>query len=151
VLLDLRGQLAEPALEDQLVRPGRGVRHHARRVLVVGAGGQQLVLQLLGAGGRQEQRHRGAVLGEAADRLAGRHRRLAALEPGEHDRLRDLGDRQLALHDRRDGAEAAHARDDLGLEAERGAQLVLLLGAAPQRRVAGVDAGDQQALAAARS
>jgi hypothetical protein len=87
------------------------------------------------------------VLGEAADRLAGRHRRLAALEPGEHDRLGDLGDRQLALHDRRDGAEAADARDDLGLEAEGGAQLVLLLGAAPQRRVAGVDAGDEQALA----
>ena len=83
----------------QLVGPAGAVGHDHRGVVGVAAG-PQLLDQLRRAGGRQEDRHRGAVPGELAQLLPLRHRGLAALEPAQHHRLRHLGDRQLAARRR---------------------------------------------------
>ena len=74
-----------------------------RRVAAV----EQFVPQLSRSGGGQEERHRGAVPGELADLLAGRHRRLAAAEPGEDDRLGDLWNGELPVDERGDRRERA--------------------------------------------
>ena len=137
------GQGVESGADDQLVRPGHLVGDHARGVLWVAAC-QELLLQLAGPGGRQEQRHRGAVPGELPDLLPRRHRRLAAAQPGQDHRLGDLRDGQLTLDGGGYRGEAGHAGDDLGVQAEFGTPLELLLDGAPERGVAGVHPGDGQ-------
>jgi hypothetical protein len=86
------------------------------------------------------------VLGETGHLLPRRHRRLAAAEPGQDDRLRHLRDGQLPADGGGDRGEAGHAGDDLGGQAELGAAVELLLDRAPQRWVAGVHPGHGQAL-----
>ena len=137
------GEGVESGADDQLVRPGHLVGDHARGVWRVAAL-EQLLLQLAGPGGRQEQRHRGAVPGELSDLLPRRHRRLAAAEPGQDHRLGNLRDGQLTLDGGGYRGEAGHAGDDLGVQAEFGTPLELLLDGAPERGVAGVHPGDGQ-------
>ena len=140
------GQVGQHAVHDQLVRPGHLVGDHAWGVRGVAAA-QQLLLQLARPRGGQEQRHRGAVPGEAGDLLPGRHRGLAAAEPGEDHRLGHLGNGQFPA-DRGGGrGEAGHARHDLGGQPQRGALVQLLLDRAPQGRVAGVHPRHLQAVA----
>ncbi|PSK54646.1 hypothetical protein B0E53_07078 [Micromonospora sp. MH33] len=145
VRLDGGLQLAQRAPDHQLVRPGRLVGDHHRGLRRVTAG-QQLRLRLPGACGGEEQRHGGAVPGELADPLAGRHRRLAALQAGEDHRLGDLGDGQLPADQRGDRGERGHPGHHLHGQAEGVAQVELLLYGTPQGRVAGVDPGHGQPL-----
>jgi len=79
-------------------------------------------------------------------RLPRRHRRLAAAEPGQDHRLGDLGDGQLASYGGGHRGEAGYPGHDLGVQAEFGALLELLLDGAPERGIAGVDAGDREVL-----
>ena len=107
--LALRLHLVQPAAHGQLVRPAGPVGDHHRGVRRV-APGQQLRDQLRGARRGQEDGHRGPVPGELAQPFPLRHRRLAALQPGQHHRLGHLGDGQLAPGRGRRRAERGHPR-----------------------------------------
>ena len=146
VRLDGVGERPDGAVDDQLVRPGRLVGDDDGGLGRVAAA-EQLGLQLPGAGRGQEQRHRRAVPRELDHLLARRHRGLAAAEPGEDDRLRDLGNRQLPPDQRRDGGEGADPGDGFVRQPDFVAQLPLLLHRAPQRRVPGMDARHAQPVA----
>ncbi len=137
------GQRAHAALEHELVGPGRAVGDHDRRVRRV-TPGQQFLLKLTRTGGRQEQRHRGLVHGEVADGLSGRHRGLAAAEPGEDHRLGYLRNGELPVGERGDGGVGADPRHGLVRQPQQVAELALFLHRAPQRRVAGVDPGHHE-------
>ena len=108
----VRSRRARRAGTRRPARPARClVRDDARRLRRVAAR-EQLVLQLPGARGRQEQRHRRAV----PRRTPAPPRRAASAscrpQAREDHRLGDLGDGQLALHDRRgDRGEAPTRRE----------------------------------------
>src|SRR6185437_6865574 len=131
------------AVRQFLVWPGGAGRDEYRRVRGVPSG-QQLCGELTGARGGEENGHRRAVGGERADRLARRHRGLAAFEPGQDDRLRHLWDRQLALGEGGDGGEGRDAGHDLHLEAKLARAVKLFLDGSPQRGIAGVHPRDAQ-------
>jgi len=59
------------------------------------------------------------------------HRGLAAAEPGQDHRLGHLGDSQLAPDPRCHRGEAGHPGHDLGVQAQLGAPVKLLLDGAP--------------------
>ncbi len=85
---------------------------------------------------------RRAVLGEAGEVLALGHLRRAAAVAREDDRLRDAGDRELALERRRRGGEGGHAGRDVPGDVQLVEAAHLLGGGAEDREVAGVQAGD---------
>src|SRR5215212_8118551 len=87
------GELRERTLYDQLVRPARLVDDSARCIGGV-ATLQKLLLQQTRAGGGEEDRHRGAVSGEALYVLALRHRGAAGAAR-QDDALGDLRHREL--------------------------------------------------------
>src|SRR5689334_5173466 len=142
---DRLGQGAHGALHEQFVRPGRPVGHQHRRVRRV-ATVEQVGLKLRGSRRRQEHRHRGAVPGEAGDLLPGGHRGLATAEPGEDHRLGKLGDGQLPACQRGDRGVGADPGNGLVRQAKPVAQFPLLLHRAPERGIAGVDAGHHEIL-----
>ncbi len=147
VVLHGRRQLVEPAAQQHLVGPAHPMTDDHRGLWRVTAG-QQLVLQHLVARCRQVQRHRGAVPGELAHRLLGRHGGAAPLQPGEDQRLGHFGQGDLHLGGRRAGREGRNPRDRLVRQPQPVTQLALFRGRPIDCRVAGVDARDQQALVA---
>ncbi|MPN28776.1 hypothetical protein SDC9_176221 [bioreactor metagenome] len=147
VLFHGGGQLIEPAAHHHLVRPGHLVADDDRGVGRIAAG-QQLLLQGVAARRGQVERHRGAVGGEFADTLARRHRRAAALQPGEDQRLRDLRQGDLDIGAGCGGGEGRDTRNRLVGDSEPAEQFALFGGGAVDGRVAGVYASDQQALVA---
>src|SRR6266568_4534813 len=134
------GQAPERATDHDLVRPARAVHHGAGRLRRVTAG-LQLGLERTRARAGEEQRHGGLRASQLADPLARRHRvRGAGRQSGEHDRLGDAWDGQLAADRGRGRSERGDTRDDLPREVALVAFRDLLLDGAVERWVAGVDA-----------
>src|SRR3712207_756498 len=123
-LPDALGELGEPALNHQLVRPARLVDDRARGIGGVAAF-EEFLLQGARTGGGEEDRHRRSVRRKTLYVLALRHRG-AASPPGQDYGLGDLGHRQLPPDGRRRSPERGDAGYDLPLQYELLAELYLL-------------------------
>src|SRR6266498_2514089 len=140
------GQAPERTADHHLVGPAGAVHHGAGRLRWVAAG-LELGLERARARAGEEQRHGGLGASQLADLLARWHRTGGAgRQPGEHDRLRDSGNGQLASDRGRGGAQRRDSRDDLPREATPVALGDLLLDGAVEAGVAGVDARHHQLL-----
>ena len=93
----------------------------------------------------QVNRHGRAVAGQVVQLLAGGHRRLARVA-GKDQRLRHLGQGQLAFQQGGAGGGGGHPRDDLEGDRQRAQLANLLADGAIQRGVAGMHAGHILAL-----